>query len=303
MKAKLILLFALCFISFQLFAQTKTIIHKVEAGQTLYFISKKYELSIAELRASNPAITDDLIIKPGQELVILSKKPIVKVDDSAYKVHVVQSKETLFSIAKLYGLKVDDLIAMNNLNNPNINIGQELKVQKLSVDQNAIFVKPEPVKEVKEVKEVKAPTPVVENTPSKEPVKVVSEKEVLNEDVALYKQLFDSYNKQGNVLKKDKGIGNYLDGTSSGAYLAMVNNIPAGQIVKLRNLMNNKVIYLKVVGSVPEKDAEKNIAIKISKSAANELNIIEDRFLAEWTWYSLSGAKPASETSEPFSDF
>ncbi len=85
----------------------------------------------------------------------------------------------------------------------------------------------------------------------------------------------------------------------------MVNNVPAGQIVKVRNLMNNKVIYLKVVGPVSSKDAEKNIAIKISKSAANDLNIIEDRFLAEWTWYVLDSSNTDTDTSpmETFDDF
>ncbi|MCB0509149.1 MAG: hypothetical protein KDC82_00205, partial [Bacteroidetes bacterium] len=72
-----------------------------------------------------------------------------------------------------------------------------------------------------------------------------------------------------------------------------------------RNLMNNKVIYLKVVGSVPEKDAEKNISIKISKSAALDLNIIEERFLAEWTWYTLGAKSNETSPSEsaPFDDF
>lgn len=307
MKAKSSLLFVLCIISFGLFAQTNMTIHQVEPGQTLYFISKKYDLSIAELRANNPEIGDDLIIKPGQALQIVLKKPVVKAVDTDYKVHVVQSKETLFSISKQYGIKVDDLIQMNNLSNPNISVGQELRVQKLTVDKNALF-------EQGNNSTAKTPsTPTTKEQVVKVDAAVVDAKEnvgiaqieVNNEDVALYKQLFDSYNKKENTLKKDKGIGNYLEGTSSGAYLAMVNNIPAGQIVKLRNLMNNKVIYLKVVGSVPEKDAEKNISIKISKSAALDLNIIEERFLAEWTWYTLGAKTNETSPSEsaPFDDF
>ena len=286
MKAKLSLLFAICFISLSAFAQTlsESIKHTVEPGQTLYFISKKYNLSVDELRKSNPEILEDLIIKPGQELQIPIKNVPTKVDIDNYKVHIVQTKETLFSISKMYNVTVDDLITMNNLENPNINIGQELKVQKMSVNNEAMF-----------------------NTPTKEKKKNgVGENEVtMNENVLLYKQLFDSYNSPANTLLKDKGIGNYLDGNSTGAYLAMVNNVPAGQIVKVRNLMNNKVIYLKVVGPVSDKDAGQNISIKISKSAANDLNIIEDRFLSEWSWYKLGDAevKPDTETNAPFDDF
>lgn len=273
MKAKLSLLFAVCFFSFSAIAQiaTEEMSHKVEPGETLYFISKKYDLSINDLRKSNPVIEDDLIIKPGQILIIPVKNEPTKLDDSAYKIHVVQTKETLFSISQIYNVEITELIRLNNLENANIDIGQALKVQKLNVNEAAIYTNP---------------TAITGEGPEKEIKKEKPKQQEFNEDVLLYKQLFDSYDPEGYQINQDKGIGNYLDGSSSGAYLAMVNNVTAEQIIKVRNLMNNKVIYLKVVGPVSTKDADKNIAIKISKSAANDLNIIENRFLAEWTWYS-----------------
>lgn len=295
MKAKLSLLFAVCFFSISAFAQTisDNISHIVEPGQTLYFISKKYNLSIDQLRKSNPQILEDLIIKPDQVLTIPVKNEPTKIDvnDNSYKVHVVKTKETLFSIAQMYGVKVTDLISLNNLESANINIGQELRIEKLEIEENAIFSTPPLVAE--------------EDLSLKEKKKVKESEVTIAEDVLLYKELFDTYAESGNQLNKDKGIGNYLDGNSSGAYLAMVNNVPANQIVKVRNLMNNKVIYLKVVGPVSTKDADKNIAIKISKSAANDLNIIEDRFLAEWTWYTLSQSNEEGnkEPSATFDDF
>lgn len=291
MKAKLSLLLAVCFFSFTAIAQTvsEQISHTVEPGQTLYFISKKYDLSIDELRKYNPEILDDLIIKPEQVLLIPVANSPTKIDKDSYKIHVVQTKETLYSIAQKYDTKVTELIGLNNLENAGIKIGQELKVQKLNVNDEAMFSAnmDEKLKEKKK------------NNPSKE------NSVVMSEDVKLYKQLFESYDNGTNQLNKDKGIGNYLDGNSSGAYLAMVDNVPAEQIVKLRNLMNNRVIYLKVVGPVSTKDADKNIAIKISKSAANDLNIIEDRFLAEWTWYTLPNMNEnqKKEASSSFDDF
>tara|TARA_B110000459_G_scaffold103618_1_gene115146 strand:+ start:8386 stop:9264 length:879 start_codon:yes stop_codon:yes gene_type:complete len=292
MKAKLSLLFAVCFFSFSAIAQmvTEEMSHKVEPGQTLYFISKKYDLSIDDLRKSNPVIEDDLIIKPTQVLVIPVKNEPTKLDDSAYKIHVIKTKETLFSISQMYKIEITELIRLNNLENASINIGQELKVQKLDVNNEAIYINPKEITGVDSEKENKKEKP---------------NQQEFNEDVLLYKQLFDSYDTGGYQINQDKGIGNYLDGSSSGAYLAMVNNITAEQIIKVRNLMNNKVIYLKVVGPVSSKDADKNIAIKISKSAANDLNIIEDRFLAEWTWYSrpLQENEPGVKPTTTFDDF
>lgn len=299
MRAKFVLILAFSVLSAIGIAQTETnkIIHTVEPGQTLYFISKKYNVSIDKLRASNPAILEDLIIKPEQVLVIPVENKTVQMDDSGYKMHTVQTKETLYSISKLYNISVSDLINLNQLENANISIGQVLKVGKLNVNEDAMFEKASSDKV----------TIDVEGLAEKQGKKVkTKESEVSqSEDVLLYKQLFESYDNGENQLNKDKGIGNYLDGNSSGAYLAMVNNVPAEQIVKVRNLMNNKVIYLKVVGPVSSKDAEKNIAIKISKSAAEDLNIIEDRFLAEWTWYTIkSKDENAPKTpSTTFDDF
>jgi peptidoglycan endopeptidase LytF len=42
--------------------------------------------------------------------------------------HTVQSKETLYSIAKKYGLTVEQIISLNNLVSTNLNIGQNLIV-------------------------------------------------------------------------------------------------------------------------------------------------------------------------------
>jgi hypothetical protein len=78
----------------------------------------------------------------------------------------------------------------------------------------------------------------------------------------------------------------------------------SGQVIRVRNLMNNKVIYLKVVGSVPSKDESSNISIKISKAAARDLKIVEDRFLAEWTWYKKEEEKNENiDKSIRISDF
>ena len=294
MRAKILLI--LVFASLMTWGSAQTIsdkiIHKVEAGQTLYFLSKKYNIGIDQLRQANPEILDDLIIKPAQVLVIPVENKTVELDQGGYKIHVVKTKETLYSLSKLYDISISELINLNQLESANISIGQELKVGKLQVNDDAIFEKSANDIEIIEEKREE---------------KTEEDKDQVNQakDVMLYKQLFESYDNGVNQLNKDKGIGNYLDGNSSGAYLAMVNNVPAEQIVKLRNLMNNKVIYLKVVGPVSSKDADKNIAIKISKSAAEDLNIIEDRFLAEWTWYTIQSKNENTiETpSTTFDDF
>ncbi|HWB62561.1 MAG TPA: LysM peptidoglycan-binding domain-containing protein [Chitinophagales bacterium] len=44
--------------------------------------------------------------------------------------HVVQRGQTFYRIALIYGLTVDELKALNNLSNTNVEIGQKLRVKK-----------------------------------------------------------------------------------------------------------------------------------------------------------------------------
>lgn len=263
--------------------------HIVEKGQTLYFLSKKYDVSIQDLMRFNQQIGKDMIIKEGMILKIFSK-PTPKLNVKNHKYHTVEKGQTLYSLSKMYNISVDDLIYLNQLGNPSIGIGDKLIIQKL--DKSSLFVENKtPAKdgiptdtkkeESKENLYNKVETVKQEGTVLK----------INNKDVELYKMLYESYKDSGAELNKTKGIGDFLEqSTSKDVYLALIDDIESGQVVRLRNLMNNKVIYLKVIGSIPSKDRENNISIKISQAAARDLKIVEDRFLAEWTWYKKSNS-------------
>jgi len=106
--------------------------HTVEAQETLYGISKKYNVSIDDLYSNNPGLSEGL--KTGQVLIISGKqavkpiiveKPEIKdpvtttqqkpqiVESQPYKEHTVGRKETLYSIAKQYGVGVSDILNAN----------------------------------------------------------------------------------------------------------------------------------------------------------------------------------------------
>lgn len=98
-------------------------IHKVEQGQTLYAISKKYNVKVEEITALNPQIEQGL--KPGMELKIPTKKVekqsifvqnselTTKESKSTIK-HKVQKGETLYSISKQYEVSQEDILNANN---------------------------------------------------------------------------------------------------------------------------------------------------------------------------------------------
>ncbi|MCI8569250.1 MAG: LysM peptidoglycan-binding domain-containing protein [Bacilli bacterium] len=104
------------------------IIYVVKAGDSLYSISKKYGLSVDNLRRYNNLTSDLLSI--GQQLKIPNNNMEDDNNEESGNVliYVVKAGDSLYSIAKKYGVTVDSLIKLNNLTSNNLSIGQYLKI-------------------------------------------------------------------------------------------------------------------------------------------------------------------------------
>ena len=105
-------------------------IHIVQKGETLFSISKKYKISVDSLKSWNHLETNE--VKLGRKLHIRPRKTTHKVAvkaEATIKTHTVQKGETLFSIAKQYSMKVDELKSMNNLTGNALKLGQVLQVK------------------------------------------------------------------------------------------------------------------------------------------------------------------------------
>ncbi len=131
-------------LSFCIFADTS---YKVNKGDTLYSISRKYQITVAELRAANNLSEND-VLKAGQKLIIpeadistavalsgdKNNKSDSPVNTSNTTEIEVKKGDTLYSLSKKYGLTVADLLAINNLDSSSvIKVGQKLKVRTTSL--------------------------------------------------------------------------------------------------------------------------------------------------------------------------
>lgn len=116
--------------------------YKVEKGDTLYSISRKYQITVAELRTANNLSEND-VIKAGQKLIIpdadigtaaaLSSTKTAANSAPAGKTTTitVQKGDTLYGIARKNGMSVADLMSLNNLDSSAvIKVGQKLKVSQ-----------------------------------------------------------------------------------------------------------------------------------------------------------------------------
>ncbi len=106
--------------------------HIVQKGETVWSIARKYGVKPEEIIALNKLEEPDKV-SPGQELIIPRAGASVssaktRLPASRVK-HIVQKGETVWSIARKYGVKTEEIIKANNLKKPDqISPGHELIV-------------------------------------------------------------------------------------------------------------------------------------------------------------------------------
>ncbi|MGM0846006.1 MAG: peptidoglycan DD-metalloendopeptidase family protein [Bacillota bacterium] len=101
-------------------SEENNVIHRVEAGETLWGIAQAYEVGTSQLMKQN-GLQNSTIIS-GQKLVIPS---------GSESLHIVRKGETLFGIAEHYDIAIDDLIVWNGLKKEDpIVPAQELVMKK-----------------------------------------------------------------------------------------------------------------------------------------------------------------------------
>lgn len=97
--------------------------HVVKQGETLFSISKMYDVTVGELRDWNDLESNSL--HTGQVLVI-----VPHTDDSADDriVHKVQAGESLFGISRQYNVTIAEIQEWNNLEETHLESGTELVI-------------------------------------------------------------------------------------------------------------------------------------------------------------------------------
>ncbi len=114
-------------------------IHIVARGNTFFSLAKVYGVSVEDIKEANPGLDNEL--KLGSVILIpkpAQAKPVADyISNDKYFYHVVKQGESLFGIAKIFGVKVEDLQRINNLNTTSISPGFHLKVpeQKLKEEE------------------------------------------------------------------------------------------------------------------------------------------------------------------------
>lgn len=241
--------------------------HRVEKGETLYSISKKYDLRIADLskwnelsgseisigsllRVQAPSVSDTLsassILAYEQKVMDTTQGDSAKYDLevdtlAAYKSYLVQTGETLYTIAEKIQVPADSLKYWNRLETNYLSIGQKIYF--------------------------KQPGGITAGTISA----ITSSKSKIDEN--------------GFELTLEEGIAGIIESMKTRRYLALHRSLPIGTQIEVRNLMNNQVVHVKVIGLLPDTGINQNLTLRLSRPAYDQLGILDSRARVEISYH------------------
>ena len=115
-------------------APTGSNYYTVKSGDSLWSISKKFGITVDELKQANNLTSNLLSI--GQNLLIPTKE-----SEATTNEYIVQKGDTLYGIANKFNTTVDNLKSINNLTTDSLSIGQVLKLPSTTASTNTYTVK------------------------------------------------------------------------------------------------------------------------------------------------------------------
>ena len=133
--------------SITLSAQQKT--HTVQPKETVYGISKKYEISQEELYKANPKIEKnglhpgDLILIPTPGASSNNSTQIITEDlaDDNYTYITIQPKETVYNLVRKYSISEETLNSLNpQLKGRGLEVGDVIKLPKTTSNKKDFII-------------------------------------------------------------------------------------------------------------------------------------------------------------------
>lgn len=119
--------------------------YTVEAGDNLYDIAEKFDTTVDKIKKDNDLKSNTLTV--GTVLIIDDKKKISSIEECygldfdvpLSSTYVVQSGDSLYSIAKKFGTTADKIKQLNNLNNNILSVGQEIVIPSVALSEVTIY--------------------------------------------------------------------------------------------------------------------------------------------------------------------
>ncbi len=276
--------------------------HKVESGETLYRLSKRYGASVDDIKAENPDVEKGF--KEGMTLLIpyakksgaaskptepvkttesskLTEKPVSKPSGDA-KTHTVENGQGLYAISKLYKVSVEDIKKWNNLSSNDVKVGQVLVVSASSAESklntgNNVSTNTTGATN----KQDDAPT-ITKSVTTNRVVATTTGPNPVNRKILDTLRVV-AFKKNDGPSQKNFHNGAAMvstDPSNADKFEAYYDNVPVGSFINVKSLFNEEKVFLKVVGKLP-KQADPKIILSITPRALERLQCTDAKLAVE----------------------
>ena len=234
------------------------LIETIEPGVTLYSLSRKYNLSLAQLLKLNPDLDTSAIPLgfpvniPVNSYAITFAPPD---DDESWiwLSYQVQPKETLYRISRVYlSVSPEAIIALNPSAAHGLNIGQVLHIGWLMPSEN--------------------------NNPGLQATTADSSRHQYPLD------FIKEATTVGKVIHEQKGLAVWKPGAVSSNFYVMHPSAKVGSYMEITNPMLHRTITAKVSGNIPKGLYQSHVGIVVSPSTARALGVLDQHFFAKWRY-------------------
>ena len=107
----------------------------VQKGDTFYSISRKFGLTVEELKELNDLPSEELSI--GQSLQVQKEEKVLSYDnpelddsDSVFIDYVIKQGDTIYGVSKKFNVSVADILEWNNKTSNTLSVGEKIKIKE-----------------------------------------------------------------------------------------------------------------------------------------------------------------------------
>jgi LysM repeat protein len=270
--------------------------HKVQPKETLFSISRMYSVTVDDIKLWNNL--NDNSISVGQELLVskapgtpaqtttrpVATTPAVTTPSSVKTTHTVAAGETMYAISRTYSISIDQIKTWNGLATNELKVGQVLFVAQPLYQTGSAPATSASTASTGTVVPVVAPAVIpAEQTTT---VQVVKKQDAPPPQPSAGSPVKISENVLGTDEVHEMGLAELIEGSEgSRKYLALHRTAKTGSIIKIRNELNNREVFVRVAGTLPDTGVNDKLVVKISRSAYERLGAMDQKFRVEVTYY------------------
>jgi LysM repeat protein len=230
--------------------------HRIAAKQNLYRLARFYGMNEEELFPYNPTLKNN-IVSIGQVIRVPIPNPAIRrFKGENFKrwkyapiVIIVKKGDNLFNIAKrMFHMPVDSVMKWNNMPDQTVSVGQRLHVGWLSLDGV-----PDSIRGLRKI----------------------GAAEIRSKMLAAY------FTKQKKGKEESGAAFWQTKGNPKTDLYCLHRTAKTGTVVAIQNTMNNKVVFAKVIGRLPENVYGHETIVIVAPSVAKLLGAKDEKFFVK----------------------